>query len=120
MVTQNKTRLDLERFRKLIDDYNSGSRNVETFFQRLMDFAKELYAEQKRGVAESLTEEKLTIFDLLTKPAVELTPAERNQVKKAAMDMLEILKAEKLVLDWRNRQQTRAQVKVGIETSLDA
>ena len=34
--------------------------------------------------------------------------------------MLEMLKAEKLVLDWRNRQQTRAQVKVAIETSLDA
>jgi type I restriction enzyme R subunit len=32
---------------------------------------------------------------------------------------LETLKREKLVLDWRKRQQSRAQVRVAIETVLD-
>ena len=44
---------------------------------------------------------------------------EREQVKKAAHDLLEKLKQEKLVLDWRKRQQSRAAVRVTIETVLD-
>jgi len=36
---------------------------------------------------------------------------ERNQVKKAARDLLQSLKTEKLVLDWRSRQQSRAEVR---------
>lgn len=33
--------------------------------------------------------------------------------------MLERLKSEKLVLDWRKRQETRAALKVAIEEDLD-
>ena len=36
-----------------------------------------------------------------------------------ARELLEILKREKLVLDWRKRQQARAQVRVTIEKVLD-
>ena len=48
----------------------------------------------------------------------ELSDKERVQVKKAAHDLLERLR-EKLVLDWRKRQQARAAVRVTIETVLD-
>ena len=40
-------------------------------------------------------------------------------MKKVAKGLLEILKAEKLVLDWRSRQQSRAAVRQSIEIELD-
>jgi type I restriction enzyme R subunit len=120
MVRFNKTRMNfLEEFQKMIDEYNSGAANVETFFARLMAFTKKLSDEEKRGIAEQLTEEELAIFDLLTKPQVTLTKAEGRDVKKVAKDLLQTLKREKLVLDWKKRQATRADVRVTIDTVLD-
>jgi type I restriction enzyme, R subunit len=121
MVCLNRQRIDyLEKFQKMIDEYNSGSLNVEEFFRRLMEFAKSLTEEEQRSVGENLTEEELALFDLLTKPEPQLKKKEREQVKKTARELLETLKKEKLVLDWRKRQKDRAQVKVTIETLLDA
>ena len=59
------------------------------------------------------------IFDLLTKPSVELTKLEERDVKRVAKTLLETLKREKLVLDWRKQQTTRAGVRFTIETVLD-
>ena len=120
MVSLNRTRMDfLEEFQKMIDEYNAGSANVETFFAKLMAFTKKLNAEEKRGISENLTEEELVLFDLLTKPDVNLTKQEERQVKKVAKALLERLKREKLVLDWRKQQTTRASVRLAIDTSLD-
>jgi type I restriction enzyme R subunit len=120
MIRVNKTRMDyLAQFQKMIAEYNAGSVNVEEFFKRLIDFAGTLDDEEKRGVAEQLSEEELTLFDILTKPEMTLTTKDRNKVKKVARDLLATLKREKLVLDWRKHQQARAQVRVAIETVLD-
>ncbi len=120
MVQLNRSRYDyLERFQRLIDEYNAGSVNVEEFFKQLIEFARSLDEESKRGISEGLTEEELAIFDLLTKPEMNLTKKEEQQVKKVARDLLATLKREKLVLDWRKRQQTRAAVRVAIEEILD-
>ena len=70
----------------------------------------------KRG---PLTEEELAILDLLTKPEMKLTAAEEREVKKVAKQLLETLKREKLVLDWKKRQSTRAAVRYTIETVFD-
>ncbi len=121
MVRLNRQRVDyLEKFQKMIDEYNTGSLNVEEFFSRLMEFAQNLTEEEQRSVGENLTEEELALFDLLTKPEPELAKKERDQVKKTARELLETLKKEKLVLDWRKRQRDRAQVRVTIETLLDS
>lgn len=53
------------------------------------------------------------------KPEIELTGKERKKVKTVARHLLEVLKAEKLVLDWRKRQQSRADVILTIEKELD-
>jgi type I restriction enzyme R subunit len=120
MVRLNKTRVDyLEKFQRMIDEYNQGAVNLEEFFDRLMDFTMELREEEKRGIAEELSEEELAIFDLITKPDMELTKKEKRQVKKIARELLETLKREKLVLDWRKTQATRAAVRVVIEDKLD-
>lgn len=120
MVRLNRTRMDyLEEFRRMIDEYNSGAANVEAFFARLMAFAKKLSEEERRGISEKLTEEELAIFDVLTKPRVALSKGEEQQVKKVAKDLLETLKREKLSLDWKKRQTTRANVRLAVETILD-
>lgn len=120
MVAFNRTRIDyLDKFQKLIDEYNAGSMNIEEFFRQLMDFAKDLDEEDKRSISEQLSEEELSIFDLLTKPEMKLTKAEILQVKKVSTELLKKLKAEKLVIDWRRKQQTRADVKVMIEEIFD-
>jgi len=120
MVRLNRTRMDyLEKFKSLIDDYNSGAINVEVFFDRLVQFAKELSEEEQRTITEHLSEEELAVFDLLTRPELKLTKKQRADVKKVARDLLATLKRQKIVLDWRKRQQTRAQVRLAIEETLD-
>ena len=120
MVRLNKSRMDyLERFQQMIDEYNAGSMNIDELFQQLMEFAKELNQEEKRSISEQLSEEELAVFDLLTKPHIQLTNEDRKQAKKVAHELLETLKKEKFVLDWRKRQQSRAAVLLSIEYALD-
>ncbi|MGO8672419.1 MAG: type I restriction endonuclease subunit R, partial [Capsulimonadaceae bacterium] len=120
LVGLNRTRMDfLQKFQAMIDEYNSGSRNVEEHYQTLLDFAAGLSDEARRAIAEQLTEEELAVFDLLTKPRLDLSEAEEKQIKKTAADLLDTLKREKLVLDWRKRQQSRAAVKLTIAEMLD-
>jgi type I restriction enzyme, R subunit len=121
MVRLNPTRIDyLAQLQQLIDAYNAGRLDVDLFFEKLLLLAQSLSDEEQRGIAENLSEEELALFDLLLKPRIELSKTEMEQVKRAARDLLDTLKAEKLVLDWRKRQQTRAQVVHTIETVLDS
>ena len=77
MVTLNKTRADLlERFKKLIDEYNRGM-DVNQFFAKLVSFVQELSEEEQRGVTEQLSEEELALFDILTKPEIDMTSKEK-------------------------------------------
>ena len=120
MVAHNRTRTDyLETFLQMIEEYNSGSKNVELFFDELLAFTKRLSQEEQRAVAENLSEEELAVFDILMKPHPELTDAETKSVKVVARELLETLKREKLVLDWRQRQQTRAAVLTTVQDVLD-
>ena len=113
-------RVDLvERFEKLVADYNAGSMNTDTFFQELLAFKKALTAEEARALSEELDEEHLAVFDLLMRPSPDLSEAEKVQVKKVADELLSTLKRGKLVLDWRKQQTTRAAVRVAIEETLD-
>ncbi|MCW5635541.1 MAG: type I restriction endonuclease subunit R [Rubrivivax sp.] len=119
MVAANASRIDLaEKFQRLIDEYNAGSQNIESFFEELKKFAQGLTQEEQRAVAEGLTEEELALFDILTKPEPKLTKAEEAQVKKVCKDLLATLKREKLVLDWREKQQARAGVMQAVRVEL--
>jgi type I restriction enzyme, R subunit len=119
MVRLNRTRADyLEKFRELIEDYNNGSRNIEEIFSDLVALSRVLTEEQGRHVRERLTEEELTIFDILTRPGPELSAEERNEVKKIARQLLARLH-ELLVLGWRQKIQARAKVRIEIENVLD-
>jgi type I restriction enzyme R subunit len=120
MLQRNRRRRDFaNKLQRLIDEYNAGSLNVELFFHHLVELAGALDAEEQRLVAERLTEEELALFDLLTRPAPPLSESEREQIKKMARELLATLKREKLVLDWRKKQQTRAAVRAAIGAALD-
>jgi type I restriction enzyme R subunit len=120
LVRLNPVRVDLvERFEKLVADYNAGSVNVEEFFQQLLAFKDALTEEEARSISEGLTEEQLAIFDLLMRPAPELSEDEQSQVKRVAEELLNVLKRGKIVLDWRKQQATRAAVRVAVEETLD-
>jgi len=120
LVQLNRTRMDyLLKFQEMIDAYNAGSVNVEQQFEGLVAFTQELNAEERRGIGENLSEEELALFDLLTRPSPGLTKKEEAEVKKVAGELLKTLKQEKLVLDWRKRQQSRAGVQLCIEKYLD-
>jgi type I restriction enzyme R subunit len=111
MVQINKARVDfMEKFQKLIAEYNSGSHNLDAFFNDLLAFAQGLNEEDQRAAREGLTDEELTLFDLLTQPEPKLTDREKAEVKKVARALLEKLKREKLVLDWRLKAPVRADV----------
>jgi type I restriction enzyme R subunit len=116
LVRLNRSRMNyLEEFQHLIDEYNTGSRNVEEFFDALIEFAQRLNEEEQRAIAENLSEEELAVFDILTRPGPDLTEKEKLEVTRIGRELLDTLKREKLVLDWRKRQQSRAAVRVFIE-----
>jgi type I site-specific restriction-modification system R (restriction) subunit len=119
MLKLNGLRVDLaDRFQKLIDEYNAGSRNIEVLFAELVKFARELTEEEQRGVAEGLSEEELALFDILTRPEPKLSQAEEVEAKRVCRELLATLKREKLILDWREKQQARASVMQAIKLGL--
>lgn len=119
LVRLNRTRADFaEKFEALIESYNNGSRNIEQLFEELLKLSNSLDHEQERHVRENLSEEELVIFDILTRPAPELTTAERDEVKKVAKELLSRLKSL-LVLNWRQKSAARSSLKLAIEDMLD-
>jgi len=69
-------------------------------------------------VRENLSEEELTVMDILTRPAPKLTSEERNEVKKVAHLLLAKLRGLP-VIGWRQRVTSRAKVRMAIEDALD-
>jgi type I restriction enzyme R subunit len=121
MIRINASRYDyLDRFQRMIEEYNSGALSIEQLFDQLVSFSRELNEEEQRHIRENISEEELAVFDILTRPGPDLDEKEIEAIKKVCRDMLAKLKTEKLVLDWRKRRTTRAAVRVSIEEMLDS
>jgi type I restriction enzyme, R subunit len=119
LIRLNRTRTDFQRkFEELIESYNAGSRNIEELFEELLKLSRSLSEEQQRHVRENMSEEELVIFDILTRPAPELSPEERAEVKKVARELLAKLK-ELIVINWRQKSMARSRLKLNIEDVLD-
>jgi type I restriction enzyme R subunit len=120
MIRRNPTRADLlERFQSMIAEYNAGSASVEQLFEQLPDFIRRMSDEEQRAVREGLDEEELAIFDLLTRPEPKLTKAQEVEVKAVARRLLAKLKREKLILDWRLKENAKADVRQTIREGYD-
>ena len=94
------------------------NRRIEELVDELLKLSRNLSEEQQRHVRENMTEEELVIFDILTRPAPELSADERAEVKKVARELLNRLK-QLLVLNWRQKSSARSQLKLAIEDTLD-
>ena len=123
MLTKNCTRHKFsERFKNIIDRYNSGGSENEDYYDQLVKLIEELKAEDKRADAEGLSDEELEIFDMLI-AGKKLTKDEEQKVKLSAKNLFKKLSSEKselMVVDWYKDDQPRAKVKTAIETSLNA
>ena len=119
LIAMNRTRTNYrEKFEELIEAYNNGSKTIEQVYQALLELSGSLTEEEARHVRENLTEEELTVFDLLTRPGPELTTEEKEEVKKVARLLHQRL--ERLItFNWRQTIQARALVKNAIEETLD-
>ncbi len=117
MIQQNPLRTDFqERYEKIVAEYNSEKdrATIEKTFEELMKFVKGLDYETSRTVREGLDEENLALFDLLVKP--DLSKQEIKRIKKVAKELLEHLKADKLIIDnWREKEATRDSIKLEIK-----
>ncbi|MDD3149356.1 MAG: type I restriction endonuclease subunit R [Candidatus Gastranaerophilales bacterium] len=120
MMRLNKFRKEFqEKFEILIEEYNNGKLTMEQFYVQLVALSNNLTSEERRHLDENLSEEELAILDILTKPEPKLNKKEFELVKQAAQTLLASITKEKLVLDWRKKQSTRAKVKETIEIICD-
>lgn len=121
MLKKNKTRTKFaERFKRIIDEYNSGGSMNEDFYEKLLDLMNKMKEEEARHVKEDLTEEELEIFDLLCKES--LTKEEEKKVKLAAQNLYNTLlenKKELFVIDWQNDPTPREKVRSKIISVLN-
>ncbi|GEM_PF-4074117 len=107
-MRKNPTVIELaDRLRRLIAEYTAGTLNAEECLRRLAQLRGALDDHQRRVVEEGLTEAELAIFDLLTKPAPDLTEAELGTVRTAAQRLLAHIE-ETLVLDWKKKETSRS------------
>lgn len=107
-----------QKFEELIAAYNAGSLNIDQLFAELLEQSRKLTEEQTRHVRENLLPSELVIFDILTRPAPELSDAEREEVKKVAKQLL--AKVQGLLgTMWKGTQQGRSKVQDVIKDTLD-
>lgn len=107
-----------QKFEELIASYNAGSLNIDQLFAALLEQSRQLTEEQTRHVRENLLPAELVIFDILTRPAPELSDAERDEVKKVAKQLL--TKVQSLLgTMWKGTQQGRSKLQDVIKDTLD-
>src|SRR5699024_5067991 len=121
LLEDNKNRTSfVERYKELINRYNSGNSTNEDYYEDLVDFVDNLKQEDERHIKEGLTEEELEIYDLLKKD--KLTKKEEEKVKLSAKRLYESIQNEQSkinVIDWYKDEQPRQAVKFEIEKLLD-
>jgi len=121
LLDQNPLRIDFfERYQEIIEDYNRGKeyRSIKEIFDELVILLGELSEESKRAERENLSEDELTVFDMLMKDK-KISDKEKAEVKNAAKELLERLKENEFkVQHWSEKIQTSSAVRKVIEDYL--
>jgi len=116
MLARNPQRMDFYRkYSDIIADYNREKDRVtiEETFAKLVDLANSLDAEQRRAAEEGLSEEELSLFDLVTRDT--LSKVDRERVKQASRTLLESVQRLIAPLErWTEKEQTQAEVETFI------
>ncbi|PWI56693.1 type I restriction endonuclease subunit R [Sulfoacidibacillus thermotolerans] len=120
LLMQNPLRTDFQQhYEEIVHEYNreKDRLTIEKTFEALLKFVESLNEEESRAMREGLDEESLAIFDLLKKPNLSTNDVKR--IKQVAVELLRILKDEKLKIDhWRDKESTRDAVRVVIRDFL--
>jgi len=120
MQKVNTTRKSFaERLQHIIDEYNAGGSKANDYYDKLVELMKDIREEEKRHIAEGLSDAELEIFDLLRKE--KLTKKEESQVKLAACELYKTLqdrKRELFVVGWYTDPQPKAIVHRAINETL--
>ena len=121
MLAANKTRGGfLERFEKIIEDYNTGSKTLEEQYEQLINLLKDSSKEEQRAAKNDMTDQELELFDLLKKE--KLTKKEAKEVKLAAKTLLQKLfdaKNKILIQEWHKEKATQEMVRREIQKCLE-
>lgn len=122
MLRHNPVRMDFyRRYQEIVADYNreKDRATVEETFARLTSLAEGLDEEQRRAVAEGLTEDELALFDLLMKDDIAKT--QREKLKQASRDLpARLLVLLATMMQWPQNESTQAEVEVFILDQLCA
>jgi type I restriction enzyme R subunit len=108
-----------EKHQEIIADYNREKDRVtvEETFARLVELANSLNAEQKCAVEEGLSNDELSLFDLLFKQ--NISKADRERLKQASRTLLSSLRdLLRPMPGWTHKAATQAQVEVFILDNL--
>ena len=120
MIARNPMRMDYyKKYQEIIADYNREKDRVtvEETFAKVFDLATSLDAEQRRAAEEGLSEDELTLFDLLFK--VSISKADRERLTQASKSLLASLgELLKPMHTWTQNTSTQAEGKVFILDNL--
>ncbi len=122
MLARNPGRMDYyKKYQTIIADYNreKDRATVEETFAKVARLVAEMDEELQRHVREGLSEEELTLFDMLLKENISKT--DREQLKQASKGLLASLKEHLASMpNWTKNTTTQADVQMFILDNLYA
>lgn len=116
MLARNPMRMDYyKRYQMIIADYNreKDRATVEATFASVVKLVADMDEESQRHVREGLSEDELTLFDMLLKENV--SKADREKLKQASKGLLASLTEHLASMPkWTKNAATQADVEVFI------
>lgn len=120
MLARNPTRMDYnKKYEVIIANYNSEKDRVtiEETFAKVVMLVAEMDEELKRHVCEGLSEEELTLFDMLLKD--NISKVDREKLKQVSKELLTALKGHLAMIPiWTKNAATQADVEILILNKL--
>ena len=116
MMKVNKVSSDKfeDMLKKSIDEYNKRGITSEIVIRKLIEMAKKINAEQKKGKDLGLSQEEVAFYDALAdhKKAVEVLGEEKLHL--IAQELVKLVKEEAGV-DWEKRKNIQAKMRVAVK-----
>ncbi|MFT9451286.1 type I restriction endonuclease subunit R [Liquorilactobacillus ghanensis] len=103
-----------DMLKKSIDEYNKRGITSEIVIRKLIEMAKKINAEQKKGKDLGLSQEEIAFYDALAdhKKAVEVLGEEKLHL--IAQELVKLVKEEAGV-DWEKRRNIQAKMRVAVK-----
>jgi type I restriction enzyme R subunit len=122
LLARNPTRMDYyKKYQMIVADYNREKdwATVEETFAKVAKLVAEMDEELQRHVREGLSEEELTLFDMLLKE--NISKADREKLKQASKGLLASLKKHLATMPtWFKNATTQADVQMFILDNIHA